>query len=256
MVTAIETALEYTGPVVGGPASVTVSVDGGRSGQRGTSFLLSSGDPNISPPTFPYPKESFISHQHEEGYNPALALIPATPQRYDICTNLNPYDPGYLDLYYYNDGPQGLKWYNLVSLTPTAYPANRMLEFVDGVANFSLSAVIPAALSPITDGGLYSPAATIIIDGGAVTTLTWDAVYSGGTPVTTDIDNFNIQYNIMSTSPISSIIKLNETSGLEFDVPSSTLTINLIILANQYSQEQWAPLDGEYNTHLLISFNS
>lgn len=256
MATAIETALEYTGANVGGPASVKVSVDGGRSGQRGTYFLLSSGDPNVSPPTYPYPKESFINHQHEDGYSPSEALIFATPQRYDTCINLNPYDAGYLDLYYYNDGAEGLKWYNLASLTPTVYPTNRVVEFVDGVSAFQLSAIIPAELSPITDAGLYSPAATLIIDGGAVTTITWDATYSGGTPISTDIDKFNIQYNIMSTNPISSIIKLDEVSGLEFNMETSTLTVNFVMLANEYSNEEWAPLDGEYKIHLLISFNS
>lgn len=255
MSTAAEKAIEYTGANVGGPASVTVLVDGGRIGQRGTNFLLSVGDPNTSPPTQAYPKESFINHQHEDGYDPVDALIFAIPQRYDICINLNPYDPGYLDLYYYYDGPDGLKWYSLASLTPTAYPANREVSFVDGSANLSLSAIIPSALSPIVDAGYHSPAATLILDGGAVNTLVWDATYSGGTPITTDIDKFNIQYNIVCSNPVSSIVKLNDSVGLEFDLATSTLTINLVILANEYVDDSWSPLDGEYKTHLLISFN-
>ena len=255
MSTAIEKALEYTGVNVGGPASISVSVDGGKRGQRGTYFLLSSGDPNTNLPTYPYPKESFINHQYGESYNPLDALIPATPQRYDVCINLNPYDPGYLDLYYYIDGADGLKWYNTINLTPTSYPANKTIDFIDGMANFSLSAVIPAALSPIIDAGQYSPAATIIIDGGAVTTITWDAVYSGGTPITTDIDKFNVQYNIISETPISSTIKLSDESGLEFNIETSVLTLNFVAIANEYADGIWSPLNGEYVTHLLISFN-
>ena len=255
MSTAIEKAIEYNGQNVGGPSSVLVSVDGGKRGQRGTYFLLSNGDPNVSSPTYPYPKESFINHQYGDNYNPLDALIFATPQRYDVCINLNPYDPGYLDLYYYIDGTDGLKWYNTINLTPTSYPANKEITFIDGISNFSLSAVIPAALSPIVDAGMYSPAATLIIDGGAVATVTWDAVYSGGTPVTTDIDKFNMQYNVISNNPISSIIKLNDTSGLEFDFATSVLTLNLVIVATEYVNDEWVALNGDYVTHLLISFN-
>lgn len=256
MSTAIEKALEYTGENVGGPASVSVAVDSGKRGQRGTYFLLSNGDPNLSPPTYPYPKESFINHQYGDGYNPFEALIVATPQRYDVCINLNPYDAGYLDLYYFVDGDQGLKWYNTINLTPTAYPANKEITFIDGVANFSLSAVIPAAMSPIIDGGPYFPPSPSSIDGGAVYTITWDATYSGGTPTSTDIDKFNFQYNIISLVPTSSNIKLDEATGIEFDTETSTLTLNLVIFGTEYVESAWSPLSGDKTVHLLISFNS
>ena len=255
MSTAIEKALEYTGAKIGGPASVSVSVDGGKRGQRGTYFLLSNGDPNTNPSTYPYPKESFINHQYGESYNPLDALILATPQRYDVCINLNPYDPGYLDLYYYIDGADGLKWYNTINLTPTSYPANKTIDFIDGIANFSLSAVIPATLSPIIDGGQSNTASRIIVDGGLVNTITWDAVYSGGTPVTTDIDKFNIQYNVLSTFPTSSIIKLSDQSGIEFNSETSTLTLNLVIIGNEYISNAWQPISGTRVAHLLISLN-
>lgn len=115
--------------VLGGPSSVTVEVDNGATGDRGSIVLYGYGNPND--------QSSFTE----------------TPQIYDLYINLqNTGDsPGWL--YQYVQGLSGNVWNPVVKLSPAIYNANRDVEFVsgEGTINIAVGAVvsgeIPASLT-------------------------------------------------------------------------------------------------------------
>lgn len=121
-------------PQFGGPSRVRVAVDKGPDGPRGTFILLSDGDPNDPATTIvnSYP-----------GQNGPGNLVIASVQRFDICIALNPFDPSYLRVFTYQDGPQGLRWYTAVRLAPEGFPGILDLTFADGVAPFFVATQMP-----------------------------------------------------------------------------------------------------------------
>jgi hypothetical protein len=141
-------------PNFGGPAEIDVVVDNGQSGQRGSSFFLSTGNPNSAstPPLLSYPDlENPLDIEDQIGNLIKLFLRTANPQRYDVCIDINPISPTYLDLFYYYDGPQGLRWYDQIRLTPEGYPLNSNLDFdQNGMAVLKFPSVsAPPALTGI-----------------------------------------------------------------------------------------------------------
>lgn len=251
MPTAEDTLLSFTGPAsFGGPHSVRIVTDSGQKGIRGTHFLLSNGDPNTEGTLIVY---SYTDTQAKT--TPIVADVKLN----DICINLNPADPGYLDFYQYreprasNPGEVNVQWYKEFELTPTSIP------YISGRdPGGSLDVVF-------TDGTAIVPLPPISIPDPLWTQVLYAS--SSGDPQ--DMVNLktqllanilNIQYNIMGINPTVSNIypnpPLSPLDSITFDLDNKTGTLSLGISGVEYSSSTWIPLSGEKEIHLIISIDT
>lgn len=93
--------------ILGGPATVEVSVDYGQRGDRGSLILYGQGKPSL------------VTH-------------PTTPIIYDMYINLLASDDEYQWVYQYISKPGGPGWKALFKLQPNTYSSNTELSFVNG----------------------------------------------------------------------------------------------------------------------------
>jgi hypothetical protein len=150
-------------PEFGGPSDIRLDVDRGPFGKRGTFILLSNGDPN-DPLTIianSYPPEGVAVTTEP---NPDFQYTDANVQLYDICLPLNRFDPSYLTVFIYQDGPQGVRWYPSVRLAPEGFPGILDGNFLDGISPVFALTQLPliaaqqiaaASLSPSFDLDTY-----------------------------------------------------------------------------------------------------
>lgn len=181
--------------VLGGPASVSVDVDFGPQGDRGSYIFLSlDGNPNDYP-------------------------ISETPQAFDLCINMHkktsPYDDEYLQMYQYVNEPSGGVWVKLFKLVPDIYNLNNQYNFDTGETT------------------IYIPIINMVPET-IVGTVT--------------ADNFNVQYSVLGSNPISSSLSVGE-----IDPNEDILKLPLTIKAVEYTGGNWVDLDGDYTVHLLIT---
>lgn len=114
--------------VLGGPAEITVDVDFGPKGDRGSLILYGFGKPTD-------------------------VTLPETPQIYDTYINLLTSDDEYQFIYQYIAGDGGTPvWTKIFKLTPNIYSENIQRTFVDGQIQVNLPI---AAIVPVDDIGLY-----------------------------------------------------------------------------------------------------
>lgn len=118
--------------VLGGPSSVTVELDVGASGQRGSQIFTDVGKPTSPGISFPVP-----------------------PQINDLFINLNPSDSDYLFLYQYKLDNAVLGWTKLLRLIPTTILFNPVLKFINGEAHSSV--YVPQLGGVVDVRGLYFP---------------------------------------------------------------------------------------------------
>lgn len=111
--------------VLGGPSEITVNLDFGPTGQRGSYWIVGNGNPNNS-----------------------NTVIGQTPQVQDIYLNLDSENGEYLSVYQYQTGIGTTSWVKLVNLIPKIFSKNLMVDFVDGLAsiNISLVEIVPAEI--------------------------------------------------------------------------------------------------------------
>ena len=115
--------------VLGGPSSITVEVDHGVQGDRGSIILFGYGEPE------------------------AQSTFTETPQIYDLYINQQTTSANAGWLYQYVSQPGGNVWVPVAKLTPSIYAQNSIASFTNGEAtvNVPISAVvggtIPAGLS-------------------------------------------------------------------------------------------------------------
>ena len=108
--------------VLGGPAEVSVDLDFGPQGDRGSLILYGLGDPTS-------------------------IQLPETPRIYDTYINLLTSDPDYLFMYQYIAGAGGSpSWVKLFKLIPNTYSENLSRTFSGGEVeiNIPLSAILPS----------------------------------------------------------------------------------------------------------------
>lgn len=117
--------------VLGGPAEVSVDLDFGPQGDRGSIM--------------------FVGNR-----KPSLFNFPETPRIYDTYINLLPSDSEYLFMYQYVAGAGGAPyWDKLFKLIPNTYSENLARTFVNG----SIQINIPvAAMVPVDQLGNYTAA--------------------------------------------------------------------------------------------------
>lgn len=111
--------------VLGGPAEISVDVDFGPQGDRGSLILYGLGKPDA-------------------------VVLPETPQVYDSYVNLLTSDDEYGFMYQYIAGPNNGTpiWTKLFKLTPNSYSENVSRLFVSGSTdiNIPVAAIVPADL--------------------------------------------------------------------------------------------------------------
>lgn len=109
--------------VLGGPSEVSVDLDFGPKGDRGSLILYGLGQPSAT-------------------------SLPETPRVYDTYINLLPSDPEYRYMYQYIAGPGGPpSWARLFRLIPNTYAENLNRTFENGQIqiNIPVSAIIAKA---------------------------------------------------------------------------------------------------------------
>lgn len=111
--------------VLGGPAQISVDVDFGPQGDRGSLILYGLGKPDE-------------------------VVLPESPQVYDSYINLLNSDDEYLFMYQYIAGPNNGTpiWTRLFKLVPNFYSENLQRTFSDGLVELAipLAAIVPADL--------------------------------------------------------------------------------------------------------------
>jgi hypothetical protein len=97
--------------VLGGPAAITVDVNIGPSGERGSNIFVGNGNPISNPDQ-----------------------LPVTPKIFDMYINTLPSDPDneYLYMYQYINVSGTDTWVPAVKLLPNIHSTNRQAIFVDG----------------------------------------------------------------------------------------------------------------------------
>jgi hypothetical protein len=178
--------------VLGGPAEISVDVDFGPQGDRGSLILYGLGKPDE-------------------------VVLPETPQPYDSYINLLASDDEYQFMYQFIAGPNNGApiWTKLFKLTPNIYSENLVRTFVNGQIdiNIPIAAIVPADLI-----GNYTA------------------------------ENFNVQVNVLGSSPTSIGVSVSE-----IEIVSNLVSLPISINAIEYSGSEWVTLEGQKTVHLLIT---
>jgi hypothetical protein len=111
--------------VLGGPAEISVDVDFGPKGDRGSLTFYGNGKPN-------------------------LVTLPEEPQAYDLYINLLTTDDEYLWMYQYVYTPGGFTWEPRVKLIPNVFSDNNITTFTSG------STTIPVLVNKIVPTDLVA----------------------------------------------------------------------------------------------------
>lgn len=104
--------------VLGGPASITLNLDSGPQGQRGTFILYGFPNPNT-----PEAAETFISE----------------PQLFDLYVVVDPASDDYLQIYQYVNQDGALVWIPTFKLAVNIYSTTRPTTFIDGTATIDIN---------------------------------------------------------------------------------------------------------------------
>lgn len=178
--------------VLGGPAEISVDVDFGPKGDRGSLILYGFGKPDS-------------------------VSLPEIPQIYDSYINLSTTDDEYLVMYHYVAGPSNGSpvWTKMFKLTPNIYSENVVRTFVDGAIsiNLPLAAIVPTDLI-----GNY------------------------------EAENFNVQANVLGQNPTSIGVSVSDIA-----IVSNQVVLPILISGIEYSNGEWALLEGQKTVHLFIT---
>ena len=138
-----------------------------------------------------------------------------TPQPYDLCINMKETDDEYLYMYQYADQGGTNVWVKLFRLIPDTYSFVSTKTFNNGTVTVPI---------PVVN----------IVPSERIGTVT--------------ANNFNVQYSILGTNPISSSLSVG---ALVTD--NDILTLPLVINAIEYSDSSWSNLTGSHTIHFLIT---
>lgn len=115
--------------VLGGPSSISVELDFGAQGTRGSLFFAGEGNPN---------SESTVIGQ--------------TPQIFDMYINLHTLDEDYLYIYQYQSVDGTESWVELAKLLPNQFSSSYSKIFVDGEATISIPVIAITTIDGVSSG--------------------------------------------------------------------------------------------------------
>lgn len=121
--------------VIGGPSSISLDVDFGPAGQRGSLIYASNGDPNIS-----------------------SSGVPSDIQPYDLAINISASSSRYLTIYQYYSADGVSSWQELTRLSPNAGSFNLDVAFLSGASVTDGNPGIFVPISAITESTELTPA--------------------------------------------------------------------------------------------------
>lgn len=119
--------------VLGGPASIEVDTNFGAPGNRGVFVFFGLEDPNSPAATF--------------------GAGPDTPNVFDLYIIVDSSSDDYLQLYQYVVQDGITQWIPQIRLTPNFYGTNRVVTFVEGVAELSIN-IFEIGLVDLRSGSL------------------------------------------------------------------------------------------------------
>jgi len=203
--------------VLGGPSSITLNLDSGAQGQRGTFILYGFPNPNT-----PEAEESFI----------------AAPQLFDLYVIIDPASDDYLQIYQYVNQDGALVWIPTFRLAINIYSTTRPTTFINGQATIELN------LSDLGVAGLEQLGQVQALDVSFFTQPGSSAYFN----VQMNISNFNPSYVI---SPDTETLDMYPTfstyfiSDVYLDEADSQLKLPVTISAVELAEAGFQPLNDK-----------
>jgi len=154
--------------VLGGPASIQLSLDAGATGQRGTFIMYGFANPNSTEA-----QETFI----------------APPQVFDFYVVVDPASENYLQMYQYVNQDGELIWIPSIKLAINIYSTTRPITFINGIGSTEIN------LADLGIAGVTETGNTQSIDVNFFTQPGSSAYFN----VQTSISNFNPAYLLNPT---------------------------------------------------------
>lgn len=204
--------------VLGGPSSITLNLDTGAQGQRGTFILYGFANPNTAEAA-----ESFISE----------------PQIFDLYVVVDPASDDYLQLYQYVNQDGNLVWIPALKLSINLYSTTRPVTFIDGLGTVEIN---------VADLGLAGVEQT-----GQAQSLDLNFFTQPGSSayfnVQMSISNFNPQYvldpggyNTLDLYPVMSTFII---SDVYLDENDNLLKLPITVTAAELTPLGLAPVDDK-----------
>jgi hypothetical protein len=148
---------------------------------------------------------------------PYVVSLQESPTIYDMYVNLLPSDDEYQWVYQYINTPSGPAWTALFKLQPNTYSDNQTATFVNGEAE------------------LWLPVSAVAGQDQSMSSLT--------------ASNFNVQYSIVSQSPISSSISIGDV----ILSPTEVLSLPVTISAVEFVDNSWTAISDQKIVHLFVT---
>ena len=203
--------------VLGGPSSITLNLDSGAQGQRGTFILYGFPNPNT-----PEAEETFVSE----------------PQIFDLYVIVDPASDDYLQIFQYVNQDGSLVWIPTFKLAISIYSTTRPTTFINGSATIELN------LADLGVAGLEQLSETKSLDVNFFTQPGSAAYFN----VQTSISNFNPQFVLDPTVGSLDLFPISFTyiiSDVYLDEADSLLKLPVTISAVETRADGIFPVDDK-----------
>lgn len=216
--------------VLGGPSNISLSLDSGAQGQRGTFIMYGFPDPNSSEA-----QDTFIS----------------PPQVFDFYVVVDPSSSSYLQMYQYVNQDGQLVWRPAIKLAINIYSTTRPVTFTAGVGTAEIN-LADLGIAGVTDTG--QPQAIDV----NFFTQPGSATYFN---VQTSISNFNPLYTLNpnggETLDLFPTIHTYVISDVYLDENDNQLKLPITFTAVEISNSSTVPVDDKtLFVQLLVTLQS
>lgn len=203
--------------VLGGPASITLNLDSGAQGQRGTFILYGFPNPNT-----PEAEESFI----------------APPQLFDLYVVVDPASDNYLQIYQYVNQDGNLVWIPTFKLAVNIFSTTIPTTFIGGTATVEIN------LSDLGVAGLEQLGQAQAIDLSFFSQPGSAAYFN----VQTSISNFNPAYFLdpeNETLDLFPVMSSYAISDVYLDESDNLLKLPITFTAVELAPTGFTPVDDK-----------
>lgn len=204
--------------VLGGPDSITLNLDTGAQGQRGTFILYGFANPNTTEA-----QESFISE----------------PQVFDLYVVVDPASDDYLQIFQYVNQEGELLWIPAIKLSINMYSTTRAVLFTQG-----LSQQLKINLSELGLAGVGQTGQAQSLDLNFFSQPGSSAYFN----VQVSICNFNPSFMLNPSQPLE-LYPVSYTyaiSDVELDLSDGQLKLPIDIAATEITPQGISPIDDKY----------